>query len=98
MGNFYASIINKSFTYKIRTGKAISVFSQRLWSRSFLFTTILFLFALLPNLAFGQCGIYTQAGSGTFTWIAPAGVTTVTVQCWGGGGSGARGHPTPTPS
>ncbi len=33
--------------------------------------------------------------SGTGNWIAPAGVTTVSVECWGGGGAGggATGYP-----
>src|SRR6185437_15456965 len=32
--------------------------------------------------------IFTTAGS--FTWHAPAGVTSVTAQCWGAGGGGAE--------
>jgi hypothetical protein len=31
---------------------------------------------------------YTSSG----TWVAPTGVTTVQVQCWGAGGGGASGH------
>jgi hypothetical protein len=26
--------------------------------------------------------------SGTWIWTAPAGVTNITVECWGGGGGG----------
>jgi hypothetical protein len=33
----------------------------------------------------------TFTTAGTFTWVAPAGVSTVSVQCWGGGGGGAGG-------
>ncbi|MFN8384345.1 MAG: sortase [Anaerolineales bacterium] len=32
----------------------------------------------------------TYSTPGTFTWTAPAGVTSVTVQAWGGGGGGGR--------
>src|ERR1700677_3875978 len=93
MGNFYVSTMNKSLTSRIRIGKTISFFLQRLSLRSFLFANILFLFTtLLPNLVLGQvCGTNTYGGNGTFTWTAPAGVTTVTVQAWGGGGSGSQG-------
>jgi hypothetical protein len=33
--------------------------------------------------------VFTKAGGGT--WHAPAGVTTVSAQCWGGGGGGSGG-------
>jgi hypothetical protein len=33
----------------------------------------------------------TFAANGTYTWVAPTGVSTVKVECWGGGGSGQAG-------
>jgi len=38
-----------------------------------------------------SCGTTVYNNTGTYTWIAPVGVTSVTVQAWGGGGSGANG-------
>ena len=35
--------------------------------------------------------VETYATPGAFTWIAPAGVTSVQVECWGGGATGAPG-------
>jgi hypothetical protein len=32
--------------------------------------------------------VTTFATAGTSTWVAPAGVTAITVECWGGGGAG----------
>ena len=46
---------------------------------------ILFLIFFLPTTSFGQT-IETFTSSGT--WICPAGITTVKVECWGGGGAG----------
>jgi hypothetical protein len=52
-----------------------------------------FISALLPFSIFAQNLIYTAPGTGT--WMAPAGVTSITVECWGGGGAGggATGYP-----
>src|ERR1035437_7659720 len=38
------------------------------------------------DIANGQTSTYNVAG--TYTFTAPCGVTSVTVQCWGGGGGG----------
>ena len=49
---------------------------------------VAFLFlAGLPNLSFGQTTA-TFSTVGTTTWTCPAGVTSVQVECWGGGGAG----------
>jgi hypothetical protein len=32
----------------------------------------------------------TQTVAGTYSWVCPFGVTTVTVECWGGGGAGGQ--------
>jgi hypothetical protein len=34
----------------------------------------------------------TFTSSGTTNWVAPAGVTTITVECWGAGGGGGGGN------
>src|SRR5215471_16408989 len=36
-------------------------------------------------------GVETYTNQGAFTWIAPVGVTSVQVECWGGGNDGAPG-------
>lgn len=47
--------------------------------------TILLLVFFISNLSFSQItDTYTTSG----TWVCPAGVTSVTVDCWGGGGAG----------
>lgn len=40
-------------------------------------------------IVFKRAGIYTAAG--TFTWTAPTGVTSVQAEVWGGGGAGGPG-------
>ncbi|MDD2735492.1 MAG: CxxxxCH/CxxCH domain-containing protein [Desulfuromonadaceae bacterium] len=57
---------------------AMSVFSYQGWYN--------------PAKALAATDTYSTAG--TFTWVAPAGVTSVTVQAWGGGGGGGRGGST----
>jgi len=45
------------------------------------------------GLLSGNTSIYGQEAfttPGTYTWIAPAGVTSVAVVCVGGGGAGGR--------
>lgn len=44
----------------------------------------------------GVAGSFTAGGvtysvPGTYQWLCPAGVTSITVQCWGAGGGGANG-------
>ena len=48
----------------------------------------------VANLAVVVTGIFTNAG-GT-NWICPAGVTSVQVECWGGGGAGGSAQRTGT--
>lgn len=50
-----------------------------------------FLLLLVSGRLYAQCGTTTMVGTGTTTWVAPAGTTSVTVQAWGGGGGGAAG-------
>lgn len=45
------------------------------------------LLACLAGSTFGQTTI-TYTTPGTVTWTPPAGVTSVTLQMWGGGGAG----------
>jgi hypothetical protein len=40
-----------------------------------------------------QSTLFTTAGTFTGGWTAPAGVTSILVECWGGGGSAATGGP-----
>ncbi len=53
----------------------------------------LFTIVFFHQFAYAQTSTYTTAGSGT--WLAPAGVSSVTAECWGGGGAGggATGNP-----
>ena len=52
---------------------------------------LLFMFMLTMLGSYAQTSgtPYTTTGNGT--WTCPAGVTSVTVQCWGGGGAGGGG-------
>ena len=47
----------------------------------------LFLF-FFSQISFTQTAIFTTSGS----WTCPAGVTSVNVECWGGGGAGVFGY------
>jgi hypothetical protein len=51
------------------------------------FLTILFIFCCL-HIFSQTTTTLTTAGSGVGSWTVPCGVTSVTVQCWGGGGGG----------
>lgn len=48
---------------------------------------IVFLFAFIPSLGISQT-VMTYSTAATYTWTAPCGVTSIQVECWGGGGSG----------
>lgn len=50
--------------------------------------TILFSLFLINNYLFAQTATYSAVGSGS--WVCPAGVTAVTVECWGSGGGGGN--------
>ena len=53
------------------------------------FTIVMLVLAALPvSSAHAATSTDTYSTAGTFTWTAPAGVTSVTVQVWGGGGRG----------
>lgn len=52
----------------------------------FIATRFLFTISLHAQSCSTQC--YTYTTSGASTWVCPPGVTSVTVQCWGGGGAG----------
>ncbi len=53
------------------------------------FFVALFLFALSPfSRILGQIDSATFTASGATTWMAPPGVTSVTIRTWGGGGGG----------
>lgn len=55
------------------------------------FYSCFFLWAFTSNQSFAQCGTTTIVGTGTTTWVAPAGTTSVTIEAWGGGGGGGSG-------
>ena len=42
----------------------------------------------LPGEVFGQCTVTLPYSSGTNTFTVPAGITSITVEAWGGGGRG----------
>ena len=44
--------------------------------------------AMLLSLAGISQNTYTQSYTASGSWICPPGVTTITVECWGGGGAG----------
>lgn len=50
------------------------------------------LFLLTGVQIFAQVETYNAASPGTGTWVCPAGVTSVTVETWGGGGGGGYGR------
>jgi hypothetical protein len=51
--------------------------------------SVAFLFIILFGLATANSyGQTTNTYTGSTTWTCPAGVTSITVQCWGGGGAG----------
>lgn len=54
-----------------------------------IFITFLVVFALVPFQINGQSTSTVFNTAGVFTWTAPAGVTSINVQLWGGGGGGA---------
>jgi len=53
----------------------------------------LFTILFFHQFTYAQTSTYSTSGSGT--WLAPAGVSSVTAECWGGGGAGggATGNP-----
>ncbi|CAN5478573.1 hypothetical protein BH11BAC3_BH11BAC3_00270 [soil metagenome] len=52
-----------------------------------IFLAVLFCLIFKNEVGFGQTTVpFTTAGS--TTWFCPAGITSVTVECWGGGGAG----------
>jgi hypothetical protein len=59
---------------------------------SFLMVAILLFIS--KNQAFGQAQTSTFNTAGNFLWRCPAGVTSITVKCYGGGGGGGRGYTT----
>ncbi len=74
--NSLAGITNSHIEYVKRTA-----FSKKI-------LLLIFLLFLFPTLfIFGQSS-QTFSSSGTYHWICPTGVTSVTVECWGGGGAG----------
>jgi hypothetical protein len=50
---------------------------------------LLFIFMLDGQQVFGQKVIDSFTTAGTKTWICPAGITSIQVECWGAGGGGA---------
>jgi len=57
-----------------------------------IFWLLPFLFVMQTSIVSGQT---VQTYNTTSTWLCPAGVTSITVECWGGGGAGggATGNP-----
>ena len=51
---------------------------------------LLFIFVLFSGLSISQT-VETFTTPGSYTWICPANVTQVRVQCWGAGGGGGNG-------
>jgi hypothetical protein len=50
-------------------------------------SALVVLLLMFSGSAWGQT-VETYSTAGTYTWICPAGVTSITVQAWGGGGAG----------
>ena len=71
----------------------MNLFGKKGSQIKFIVFCCVFISSLLPFLIFAQNLIYTTPGTGT--WMTPAGVTSITVECWGGGGAGggATGYP-----
>ena len=60
-------------------------------SKLHLFFTGMLLFILGNTSMQGQTVSFTTAGNAT--WLCPAGITSITVECWGGGGGGGGAAP-----
>ncbi len=63
--------------------KLFGLYKPKNFTKFFLLVIILFLGVNINS--FGQ-SVYST--SGTYSWTCPAGITSVDVECWGGGGSG----------
>ena len=55
------------------------------------------LFSFLIFILFSSFGVFSQTivtftTTGSGTWVAPCGVTSVTVECWGAGGGGGSSN------
>src|SRR5215469_13329441 len=47
-----------------------------------------------PALVYGQtASSVSQTANGNYSWTCPAGVTSISVQCWGAGAGGGGGSP-----
>ena len=77
------SLLNKASKKQSFKGASKPIRSSGWKHLTFLF---MFMFAMLGSYAQTNGVPYTTTGNGT--WTCPAGVTSVTVECWGGGGSG----------
>ncbi len=64
--------------------------------KSPLFFACVMLFMLGSITTQGQTVSFTTAGNAT--WLCPAGITSITVECWGGGGGGGGAAPNTTGS
>jgi hypothetical protein len=52
-----------------------------------------FLFVLLlPFMGISQVTVDYNYNGGMQTWVCPANVSQITVQCWGGGGGGGNSN------
>lgn len=57
----------------------------------FVSSILLFLFTLSNQISAQTTTVTTYSSPGVYTWTAPAGITSITVQAWGGGGGGGGG-------
>ncbi len=71
--------------------KQNAIAAKSIISKSFqlIFNCFLFALALIPMQMHGQSTTTTFDSAAIYTWTAPAGITSITVQAWGGGGGGA---------
>jgi hypothetical protein len=69
--------------------KRLYKYSIQFTKKSFLMKKIILILFLwiFCGTAFTQTSVFTSSG----TWTCPQGVTSVTVECWGGGGAGGAG-------
>jgi hypothetical protein len=53
---------------------------------------VAFFALLLFTMRLSAQTVFTDTTAGSGSWVCPAGVTSVTVECWGGGGGGGFAH------
>jgi hypothetical protein len=72
----------------IMASKSTKIFSKK---SDFFLIIISLLFLLIAfSVRVNAQGTVTYSTAGTYSWVCPPGVTTVTVQCYGGGAAGGK--------